>query len=64
METQPLTESVPAAARRIGIGRDTAYQLVREGRLRAVHVGRRILVPLSESEAFVEREAARDPGGP
>jgi excisionase family DNA binding protein len=64
MEIQPLTESVPAVARRIGIGRDTAYQLVREGRLRAVRVGRRILVPVSESEAFVEREAARDPRGP
>jgi excisionase family DNA binding protein len=55
--TEPLLVSVRDAARHLGIGRDTAYQLVREGRLRSVHVaGRRVLIPRSELEDFVRRE--------
>lgn len=52
-----LLVSVRDAARELGIGRDSAYALVREGRLRSISVGRRILVPRTELEAFVEREA-------
>lgn len=54
-----LLISVRDAARELGIGRDTAYALVREGRLRSISVGRRILVPRAELERFVEREADR-----
>lgn len=52
-----LLVSVRDAARELGIGRDSTYALVREGRLRSISVGRRILVPRTELEAFVEREA-------
>lgn len=52
--------SVREAAQLLGVGRDSTYQMVREGRLRAVRVGRKVLVPRSELAAFVEREA----GGP
>lgn len=55
--SEPLLLGVRDAARRLGIGRDVCYQLVREGRLRAVRVGRRILIPRAELERFVEREA-------
>jgi excisionase family DNA binding protein len=55
-EAAPLLAGVRDAARELGIGRDTAYQLVRDGRLRAVRVGRRLLIPRTELEAFVERE--------
>ena len=58
--TEPLLLGVKDAARVLGLGRDTAYQLVREGRLRAVRVGRRVLVPRAELEAFIAREAAGD----
>lgn len=54
-----LLVSVRDAARELGIGRDSAYQLVRVGRLRSISVGRRILIPRTELEAFVEREAAQ-----
>jgi excisionase family DNA binding protein len=54
--SEPLLVGVRDAAQHLGIGRDTAYQLVREGRLRAVRVSRRILIPRSELAAFVERE--------
>jgi excisionase family DNA binding protein len=58
-DDRPLLMGVPAAARELGLGRDSAYALVHEGRLRAVHVGRRVLIPRTELAAFVEREAAR-----
>lgn len=58
---ESLLVGVRDAAHELGVGRDTAYQLVREGRLRAVRVGRRrLLIPRTELAAFVEREA----GGP
>jgi len=59
--TEPLLVSVREAARVLGLGRDTAYQLVREGRLRAVHVSRRLLIPRVELERFVAREAGGEP---
>lgn len=56
---QPLLVGVREAARELGIGRDAAYQLVHEGRLRVVRVsGRRLLVPRNELRRFIEREVA------
>jgi excisionase family DNA binding protein len=54
--TGPLLLPVPVAAQRLGIGRDAAYRFVREGRLRTLSVGRRVLVPLTELEDFIRRE--------
>ncbi len=59
---QPILVSVRNASATLGIGRDSCYELVRAGRLRHVAVGRRLLIPRSELEAFVERETTRDPG--
>jgi excisionase family DNA binding protein len=53
---EPLLLPAQDAFRLLGLGRDAGYQLVREGRLRAVRVNRRVLVPRAECEAFVERE--------
>ncbi len=50
---------VREAAKLLGIGRDSAYALVREGRLPAVHIGRRILVPRAALEPWVEEETSR-----
>ncbi len=55
---QPILVSVRDASATLGIGRDSCYELVRAGRLRHVAVGRRLLIPRSELEAFVEREIA------
>ncbi len=60
MIDEPLLIGVREAARALGLGRDSAYRLVRERRLRSVRVGRRVLIPRSECEAFVRREADRD----
>lgn len=40
------------------IGRGNIYELIRAGRIRHVRLGRKILVPRSEVDAFVEREAS------
>jgi excisionase family DNA binding protein len=45
--SEALTVSVPEAARLIGIGTTTAWELVHTGRLRTVRLGRRVLVPRS-----------------
>ena len=41
----PLFLTVPQVAAVLGIGRNTAYSLVRSGQLRSVRVGRQIRVP-------------------
>ena len=55
--TEPLVVPPREAGRRIGIGRDAVYQAIREGRLKALSVGRRLYVPVAELERFVQREA-------
>jgi excisionase family DNA binding protein len=55
--TEALTVGVGTGAKRLGIGRDATYQLIREGKIRAIHIGRRIRIPVAELERFIEREA-------
>ncbi|MEU8525200.1 helix-turn-helix domain-containing protein [Streptomyces sp. NPDC048629] len=45
---------VKEAARRLRIGRSTAYEEMRLGRLRTVRIGRRRLVPPEYIEQYVE----------
>ena len=52
-----LTLSVWDAARVIGVGRDQAYKLIREGRLKALMFGNRWRVPCTEPLEFLSREA-------
>lgn len=47
------TISVTEAARRLGIGRDLAYQAAGRGELPTVRIGRRILVPVAALEAML-----------
>jgi len=52
---QPETMKVEEAARRLGISRQTAYDLAREGKLPgARRLGRRIVVSRKALEAFLE----------
>jgi excisionase family DNA binding protein len=44
---QPLTLTVEQTAKLLGIGRSTAYELVRTGDIPSLRLGRRILVPSS-----------------
>jgi excisionase family DNA binding protein len=53
---EPLLLPAKDAFRLIGCGRDRGYALIAEGRLRALRLNRRVLVPRSECDAFIERE--------
>jgi len=71
METQTpdTTENIPRvmlsveqAAEALGIGRTTAYALIKSGELDSVRIGRRRLVPADAPAAYFDwliREAAR-----
>lgn len=55
--SEPLTVSVPEAARLLGIGRNAAYELVATGRLPHVRFGRTIRVPRDTLGAWLRQEA-------
>jgi len=44
-QEEKLTVSVGTAARLLGISRNLAYELVRQNRLPALRLGRRLLIP-------------------
>jgi len=56
---QPLTVTVEQAAEVLGIGRSTAYELVRTGGLACIRLRRRIVVPVAHLAARlgVDRDA-------
>jgi len=43
------------AAEVLGIGRTLIFRLIKEGKLKAVRIGRRTLVPVRELEALLAR---------
>lgn len=49
---------VPVFIRATGISRSTTWQLIREGRIRTVRVGRRCYVPVSELDRIAENGLA------
>ena len=59
-----LMISVEEAARLLGISRNLAYDLVRQGRLPHVRLGRRILVPRFGLEQWLAQEASLPPPAP
>jgi excisionase family DNA binding protein len=54
-----MTYSVPDAARILGVGRNTAYEAVRNGDIRAVRIGGRVLVSKPEIERLLGGTAAQ-----
>ena len=59
---EPATMSVEAAARVLGIGRQTAYELVRRGEIPVLRLGRRLLVPKVALERMLS-ESYQTQGG-
>jgi excisionase family DNA binding protein len=49
-----MTMTVSEAARVLGISRSSAYECVRRGELRAVRLGRRLVVPRSAVTELLE----------
>jgi len=48
-----LTRKPEEAAPILGVGRNGVYALIRSGQLRSIKVGRKILIPLSAIEEFL-----------
>ena len=48
-----LLLTVPEAARALGLGRSTVYELIGAGRLEVVHIGRAARVPVDALDSFV-----------
>ena len=55
---QALLTSIADAARALGIGRSKAYELIKDGRLETVTIGRRRLVRTDSVRALALGEAA------
>ena len=52
----PLTPRVEDLMPILGIGRNTAYELVRSGQIRSVKIGRQIRIPKQEVFAFLHQQ--------
>jgi excisionase family DNA binding protein len=50
---QPLTLTVEQTAKLLGIGRSTAYELIRTGDIPSLRLGRRIVVPACQVQAML-----------
>jgi excisionase family DNA binding protein len=48
------TMSINEAARYLGVGRSTPYELVRTGQLQSIRVGRQILIPVRALDAYID----------
>lgn len=53
--TERQTATVEEAARILGIGRNSAYEAVRQGTIPVIRIGRRILVPLAALERLLDQ---------
>ncbi len=59
MQETPLLMKPEAAARQLGLGRTTVYELIRSGELESVKVGRLRRVPVAAISEYVARLRAR-----
>lgn len=53
----PLTLRVEDLMPILGVGRNTAYELVRSGQIKSIRIGRKIRIPKAEVLAFLDRNA-------
>ena len=57
LDDLPVTLRVEELMSILGIGRNTAYELVRSGKLRSIRVGRQIRIPKAEVLRFLNTRA-------
>lgn len=55
----PLILSVTQLAERLGISRSAAYEAVRRGEIPSLRLGRRIIVPIRQLEAWLQGSESR-----
>lgn len=52
----PLTLKVEDLMPVLGIGRNTAYELVRSGKIKGIRIGKQIRIPKEEVRRFLDGE--------
>lgn len=52
----PWCVSVERCAFLLGISRNVAYQMVRDGRIPSIRLGKRLLVPVAELEKLLQQK--------
>ncbi len=57
MVNERLLLTVEEAARRLGIGRSFAWELVRKGELPSIRLGRLVRIPVRTLDEWVQRKA-------
>ncbi|MFG1349676.1 helix-turn-helix domain-containing protein [Xanthobacter autotrophicus] len=60
----PLLVSLPDAAKALGVGRSTIYELMRAKKLESVAVGRRRMIPEVAIRDYVDRLRASQKAAP
>ena len=58
MINEKLTLSVEEAGKILGVSRQVAYQLSRRDDFPTLHIGRRVLVPRKQLEAWMDRNVS------
>lgn len=58
LDTDEMILTVPEAAGLLRLSRAFTYQLVAEGELPALRLGRRVLIPRSALERFIEQRSS------
>lgn len=61
MKDEPLTMNVTECAKRLGIGRNSAYEAVKRGEIPVIRVGKRLLVPRAALERLLLVGQGTDP---
>lgn len=54
VEELPLVLRVEDISIVLGIGRNTAYDLVRSGQIRSIRIGRQLRIPRNELQRFLD----------
>lgn len=54
MDDIPLVLRVEDLSRALGIGRNTAYDLVRSGQIRSIRIGRQLRIPKAAVQEYLE----------
>ena len=60
MTTEKLTLSVEEAGKLLGVSRAVAYQLIHRADFPTLRIGKRILIPKKQLEAWMDRQVNGD----
>jgi excisionase family DNA binding protein len=58
---EPITVTIEGAKKCLGLGHTKVYELLREGRLRSVKIGRRTLITTESIRELIEKALADPP---